>query len=476
MTARPSILFLFSDQHRADGMGCAGHPVVRTPNLDRLAAAGVRFANTYCTTPLCMPSRVSLATGRFPHNTGNNSNNEGYLYPDTPMISHAFHDAGYRTAFLGKLHLCQAAKAGSPECDDWCRAAGYDDCMPIHGKAWSCVFEEPDFDAYLKWLATTGRLEAFRQDYRERSFGWKFPEITPKPHGYAAPSVLEPEQHQDGFITRKACEWLEQADGEQPFFCWVNWGGPHDPWDAPGKFGRMYDPAAMPPPLGDKLERAPEKLRAHARKHTGGMPEDAWRAVMAQYYGSISFIDDGIGQILAVLEKRGLLDSTIVVYASDHGEMMFDHQMLHKEIMYEASSKVPLIVRLPGAKTRTVTATVSLIDLVPTLLDLARVDRKAMPVLHGTSLLPDLRGEARADRPVFCEMDHTKMIRQGPWKYSTDPEFEIDQLFNLDDDPDERVNLTSRPEHAVRIHGFRKALLDWMINTQNVPLPRGIKE
>jgi arylsulfatase len=473
---RPNILFLFSDQHRADAMGCAGHPVVKTPNLDRLAAEGVHFENAYCSTPLCMPSRVSLATGRFPHNTGNNTNNEGYLYPDTPMLSHSLHDAGYRTALLGKLHMCQCAHAGSPECDRWCRDAGWDDAMPIHGKAWSCVYEEDQWDEYLRWLASIGKLEAFRQDYRERNFAWKFPGIQARPAGYAAPSPLEPEEHQDGFITRKACEWLENVSREQPWFCWVNWGGPHDPWDAPGKFGRMYDPAAMPPPIADTLENAPEKLRKHAEKHTGKIAPEQWRKVMAQYFGSISFIDDGIGKILDVLEARGLVENTIVVYSSDHGEMMFDHRMLHKELMYEASSKVPLLVRLPGGERRRVDAPVSLLDLVPTLLNLAGVERQAMPVLHGTTLLPDLRGEARPERPVFCEMDKTKMIRQGSWKFSTDPEFDRDQLFNLDDDPNELCNLAAHPEHAERGNTFRKALLDWLINTQNVPMPRGRKE
>lgn len=479
--SKPNVLFLFSDQHRADAMGCAGHAHVKTPNLDRLAREGVRFSNTYCATPLCFPSRISLATGRFPHNTGHNTNNEGYLYPDTPMLSHALHDAGYRTALLGKLSLGQCADAGSPACDEWCRAAGWDDAMPIHGKSWSCVYEEDHYDDYLRWLATTGKLKAFQQDYRERSFGWMFPEITPKPPGYAAPSPLEPDEHQDGFITRKACEWLQQVGDAQPWFCWVNWGGPHDPWDAPGKFGSMYDPAEMPPPIADDLENAPQKLHQHAYRHglwkSGLMAPDAWRAIMAQYYGSISFIDDGIGKILAVLENRGLLENTIVVYASDHGEMMFDHNMLTKWVMYEASSKVPLIVRLPGGKNHTIDTPVSLLDLVPTLLDLAGVDRKSMPVLHGQSLLPALHGEPQdGERPVFCEMDHTKMIRQGPWKYSTDPDFEVDQLFNLDEDPDEQINLAAQPEHRPRVNAFRKAILDWMINTQNVPMPRGKKE
>lgn len=476
MTARPNILFLFSDQHRGDAMGCAGHAVVQTPNLDRLATEGALFENAYCTTPLCMPSRVSMTTGRFPHNTGNNTNNEGFLHPDTPMVSHAFHDSGYRTAFLGKLHLCQCAHAGSPECAQWCRDAGWDDAMPIHGKAWSCVYEEDQWDEYLRWLSTTGKLDAFRQDYRERSFAWKFPGIKGRPAGYAAPSPLEPEEHQDGFTTRKACEWLQNVSQDQPWFCWVNWGGPHDPWDAPGRFWRMYDPAAMAPPIADTLEHAPEKLRRHAMKYTGGIAPGQWRRVMAQYYGSISHIDDGIGKILDMLGRRGLLENTIVVYSSDHGEMMFDHQMLTKWVMYEASSKVPLIVRLPGGKTRTVTAPVSLVDLVPTLLDLAGVERKAMPVLHGTSLLPDLHGEVRPERPVFCEMDKTKMIRQGPWKYSTDPEFDVDQLFNLADDPDELNNLARAPAQRERVEVFRKTLLDWLINTQNVPRPRGKKE
>lgn len=472
-----NLLFLFSDQHRADAMGCAGHAQVKTPNLDRLANEGVRFANAYCATPLCFPSRISLATGRFPHNTGHNTNNEGYLYPDTPMLSHALHDAGYRTALLGKLHLAQCAHAGSPACDEWCRAAGWDDAMPIHGKAWSCVYEEEHYDDYLRWLATTGKLKAFQQDYRERCFGWMFPEIAPKPPGYAAPSVLSPDEHQDGFITRKACEWLQQVGDAQPWFCWVNWGGPHDPWDAPGSFGSMYDPANMSPPIADELENAPAKLRKHAEKYTGGMPPDAWRAIVAQYYGSVSFIDDGIGKILDTLENRGLLENTIVVYASDHGEMMFDHNMLTKWVMYEASSKVPLIVRLPDGKNHTVDTPVSLLDLVPTLLELAGVDRQCLPVLHGRSLLSALHGEPQnGERPVFCEMDHTKMIRQGSWKYSTDPDFDVDQLFNLDQDPDELVNLAARPEHRPRVNAFRKDILDWMINTQNVPLPRGKKE
>jgi choline-sulfatase len=144
--------------------------------------------------------------------------------------------------------------------------------------------------------------------------------------------------------------------------------------------------------------------------------------------------------------------------------------------MYEASSQVPLLVRLPGGERRRIDAPVSLLDLVPTLLDLAGVDRQAMPVLHGTTLLPDLRGEARPERPVFCEMNKTKMIRQGPWKFSTDPEFDRDQLFNLDDDPNELCNLAAHPEHAERGNAFRKALLDWLINTQNVPMPRGRKD
>jgi len=131
---------------------------------------------------------------------------------------------------------------------------------------------------------------------------------------------------------------------------------------------------------------------------------------------------------------------------------------------------------IPDDKRQEVLEKLYLFDPVPTLLDLAGVERKAMPVLHGTTLLPDLRGEARPERPVFCEMNKTKLIRQGPWKFSTDPEFDLDQLFNLDDDPNELVNLAARPEHAERVHAFRKALLDWMINTQNVPMPRGRKE
>ncbi len=475
MSCRRNILFLLSDQHRADAMGCAGHPVVKTPHLDRLAAEGTRFENCYCATPVCQPSRVSLATGRFPHSTGTSTNGEGYLHPDTPMISHAFHDAGYRTALLGKLHLRHGALAGDPACADWLRRAGYDDFMPIHGKAFSCIYDEPEFDDYLKYLKTTGKLKAFRQDYRQRSFGWKFPEVRPRPKGYAAPSVLSPEEHQDGFITRRTCEWIERLDDSRPFFCWVNWGGPHDPWDAPGEFGTMYDPADMPAPLDDDLSGAPEKLRKHSAKYMTGMPPEAWRAVKSQYFGSISFIDNGIGKILAALERRRMLNNTVIVYASDHGEMLFDHRMLTKWVMYEASAQVPLIVRVPRESGRCVNTPVSLLDLAPTLLDLAGIDLSAMPVLHGKSVLQTLQGRRQPNnRPIFCEMDHTKMVRHGTWKYSTDPDFEVDQLFNLETDPRELDNLARRRDHMHLVDDFRHQLLNWMIKTQNVPMPRGI--
>ena len=462
MANRPNILFLFSDQHSAHTMSCAGHPVVQTPHMDRLAREGIHFTNTYCSTPLCMPQRFSLVPGRFSHNTGVLYNN-GKLHEGEPTFVQALKNAGYHTCVTGKIHFCQREKPGTEACDEHLHEMGFDDVMSHGGKGFTILAEETD--SYKAYLQKKGVADAFYEDYKARQFG-------DRPHWFAAPSALSEEDFHDAYIGQITADWIGDYDGDKPFFCWCNWGGPHSPWDAPGRYAEMYDPAEVDSPLEDPLENAPEDLIERQQKTMGGMPEEAWRDCRSHYYGMINVVDDGIGKMLDALQQTGKLENTIVVYASDHGEMLYDRGMHGKTLMYDQSAKVPLVIRLPEGfeRGRTSETLVSSLDLIATFLDLAD---ESIKICHGESLMPTLNGETESHRDeVFSEMGPKKMIRRGEWKYVYSPERGIQQLFNLVDDPNELNNLSGSAGVLALEREMRERLLEWIIETEEQPTGR----
>jgi len=458
--ARSNIVFLFSDQHRRDTMSCAGHPVVRTPAMDRLAREGVRFANAYCPTPLCIPCRVSLLTGRYSRSTGI-IENAGEVLPEEPTFPQHLRQAGYHTCFTGKLHLAQGAAVGSAQCQERLGQMGFDNAMPVVGKA--CAFIGDSDCVYRRFLKEHGVYNEAAEDYLGRLLG--------RGAGVLAKPFAGGEQYfQDIFISRISNEWLSSYDGEKPFFLWCNWGGPHPPWDAPGHYAKLYDPADVDVPVSDPMERAPQSLRETSRSLSSSLTEEQWRGCRALYYGNVNVVDDGIATMLDTLEARGLLDNTLVIYASDHGEMLFDHGLRGKSKMYEASAGVPLIVRWPERFPQGVVtdALASTLDLVPLMLETAGAE--PLPVGHGVSPLPVLTGEAEAHREcVFSEMSAKKMVRRGNWKYVCAPAWETPQLFNLEDDPDELDNLAGLPEAADVEAGLARDLLRWLTTTEVRP-------
>ncbi len=459
MANRPNILFLFSDQHSAHTMSCAGHPVVRTPHMDRLAREGIHFTNTYCSTPLCMPQRVSLLTGRFSHNTGVLYNN-GKLHEGEPTFVQALKDSGYRTCVTGKIHFCQRGKPGTVACDEHLHEMGFDDVMSHGGKVFTILAEETD--SYKAYLQEKGVADAFYEDYRARQFG-------DRPHWFTAPSALSEDDFHDAYIGQITADWIANYEDDEPFFCWCNWGGPHSPWDAPGRYATMYDSAQVDEPLDDPLENAPEDLVKKQQTTMKGMPEEAWRDCRAHYYGMINVVDDGIGKMLDALEQTGRLENTIVVYASDHGEMLYDRGMQGKQLMYDQSSKVPLVIRLPEGldRGRTSDTLVSSLDLVATFLDVAG---ESINICHGESLMPTLNNEVASHRDeVFSEMGAKKMIRRGEWKYVYHPEREIQQLFNLVDDPNELNNQSGSVGVLALEREMRERLLEWLVETEAQP-------
>jgi choline-sulfatase len=316
--APPNILLLFSDQHRADAMGCAGDPIVQTPNLDRLAAEGVHFTRAHCPSPLCMPSRASLTTGLYPHNQGILDNETGNLLPYLPTFMRALQQAGYYTSGIGKLHyMLHHNISDIDELHESMLPFGFDELQETEGKEVSEIHKGP----WTRDLARHGLEQTHRDDYRARR--------TQHPSWYSCPSPHGEDHHEDAFISNKTVEWIESYSGEQPFFLWTGWVGPHLPWDAPGRYATMYDPDLLSPPPEDDLSGMPATVRQKVERFGLSRASPRELAEMsASYYGLISHIDWHIGRILDVLERRNLLDNTVVIYSTDHGEMLGEHGLV----------------------------------------------------------------------------------------------------------------------------------------------------
>jgi len=316
---RPHILILMTDQQRGDSMGCAGADPLRTPNMDRLAAEGVRFANAVTTCPLCMPARASFVSGLHCHSHGMWAN-RGQLPADDETFFQHLQRAGYYTAYVGKSHFYGHGNGDHlRDHEPYMHARGLDYVHETTGPWATTKCRSYMTDRWEK----LGLYEAFKDDYARR-----------KGHHTAAwPSPLPTEEFLDSYIGREAAEFVDGYDGTKPVCLFVGFGGPHEPFDAPGKYATMYDPAACPPavppePIPSGLAPAARGYLQRRRGYLNGaeaIDPAAAAATRANYYGKISLIDDWFGRILDAFEGRGWLDDTLVVHWSDHGEMCGDH-------------------------------------------------------------------------------------------------------------------------------------------------------
>jgi arylsulfatase len=436
--ARPNILVLMTDQQRWDALGCAGG-WVRTPAIDRLADEGVRFPNAYTNSPVCVPARASLATGRYPHNTGVWKNEAYTLAGNTPTWMRSVRDAGYSTSVFGKTHL-HPHRGDLREREGLVRSWGLDHVDEITGPraAARCRSNLTD-----RW-EEAGVYEAYRADLRNR--------YATKPW-VARPSPLPLELYADVYVGRQATAYLRAYASTQPWCCWVSFGGPHEPWDAPEPYATLYDPAAMPEPIRavDDGHDRPRGL-LDDKLANGGVsfePGDVAR-LRANYAGKVTLIDDQISEIIRVVEERGEFDRTVVAFVSDHGEMNGDHNLLYKQNFLNPAARVPLIVRLPrsaGAAAGAVSdAMVELMDVGATLVDLAGgrpVDRSL-----ARSLLPVVRNPAGHHREVaLSELRQEAMVATADWKLAVNRGGEAYMLYDLDADPLETRNLAGLPAY-----------------------------
>jgi arylsulfatase A-like enzyme len=469
---RPSFLVFCTDQHSSACLGCNGHPMVRTPHSDVLAAEGVTFTRAYVNNPVCMPSRATLLTGKTPRQHGLLTN--GCRLPESvPTLTGSLAAAGYRTHAVGKLHLQPFGGSGdAPEDPSREQAAAWNDGritrlpQPYYGfQTAEFVGGHVDyvFGNYRRWLDAQhpGAWDQYQAARASRRVGGAWHLVVPA------------EWHYNTWIADRARAFLGSV-GDARFFLWCSFPDPHFPFAATSPYAEMYDPADVTlPPTWQERDDPCDFLRAHRAAGPWRVPLDEaeLRESTAQTYGMIAHVDASIGRVLAALHRHGLDRRTVVALVADHGEYLGTHGLLYKgHWPYEAVQRVPFVWRLPGGRgARGPSAVpVSLLDFVPTVADLAGLadgwhdtrgpGAQTRLELPGRSLRPLLEGGTLAPRPILFEYDEDVHAGVPPgrlrgvvwndWKLALWAGFADGVLFNLREDPQERRNRWEDPGAA----------------------------
>ncbi|MFW6437378.1 MAG: sulfatase-like hydrolase/transferase [Armatimonadota bacterium] len=476
---RPNVLYIMTDQQRWDTIGASGNSLIRTPNLDRLAAGGANFTRFYTAAFPCSPSRATLITGRHPHSHGVWTN-DTLLDPSVRTLGEVSRDAGYDTAWIGKWHLGGDMYGGNwayrytvgdgglqREKVDLQHTLGED--APQHGlEHWVGGFTQ--YQDYLR-----------QHDLLEPRPGKKIRgnHHTVHEDGH---SVIPEEHFMTAFLAKEAIKFLESPERSQrPFTCCLSFHGPHLPITPPEPWDQMYDRAAVPLPgnLNDDLRTKPWRNQRNNRHWMREQwSDDQYRDIIARYWGYCSYIDQWTGRVLDTLEARGLADNTVVVFTSDHGEMIGSHGFIYKgSYMYDGVQRVPFIMRAPGripAGMQT-DALGSSVDLLPTLTEMMGVE--APPETQGRSMLPLLSGQAHAGRDAtFTQINGPTlgiaMVRTDRHKFAYNwKQRQVDELYDMENDPLELENLALDPGHAQTVSEMQDRVFEWMQEHDHPLLP-----
>ncbi|MCX5661023.1 MAG: sulfatase-like hydrolase/transferase [Planctomycetota bacterium] len=474
MARKPNILFIMADQFRLDALGRLGG-WARTPNLDRVAAEGVAYTQCFTASPLCVPARVALATGRYPHNTGMWDNHDISLSPQAPTWMAAIRDAGYRTSLFGKTHL-HAHKGDLREREPLMRQLGLDDIDEIGGPhASTRVLSHMT----ARW-ESKGLWADYKRDYAARAAAAAAGGRGP----VASPSVLPLEEYADVYVGSQATQYLKDYRRDQPWFCWVSFGGPHEPWDAPEPYASMYDPAGMPLPRPAPAEPFERPRGNFDGLHRFPLTPAQVAGLRANYAGNVTLIDEQVGRLLAAIEARGELDNTVILFTSDHGEMNGDAGLLFKSNFLDSAIRVPLLLRTPAtlgsphAGRVDESSLIEWIDIGPTLAHFAGATLSHAHHARGfeaTATAPkDGAGPVHRE-DVLAELKGEVMLASKAWKIALNGRGEAYQLFDRVADPLETRNLAGSPEHAGVRERLRLRVLERMMQSQT-PRPAGVTE
>jgi len=446
----PNVLFLICDDLNCD-LGCYGHPQVKSPHIDKLATRGVRFDHNYCQYPLCGPSRASFMTGLYPDQTLIHQN---AIYirehlPKVKTVAQLFRDAGYFATRIGKIfHYNVPKHIGT---------SGHDDPY-----SWNQVFDprgrdvddEPlifslqpgSFGGTLSWLADDGTDE----------------EMT------------------DGMIAAGAIAQLEKyGKNGKPFFLAVGMFRPHTPYVSPKKYFELYprDQIKVPTEPEGYLATLPEPARKSIRRKKSqiNLPDDLARKAIQAYHAAITFADAQVGKVLDALDKNGLADNTIVLFTSDHGYHMGEHGHWQKTTLFENATRIPLIIAGPGvgAKGETCHAPVEMVDLYPTLADLAGLGKKIPKYLSGISILPVLNdpGANLPVRSALTQYETGYSLRTSRYRYTEWGENGSagNELYDHQTDDAEMVNLAGKAEYGELVNDLSKQLRQRITEAKRPP-------
>lgn len=480
---RPNLLFIFTDEQRADTLAAYGNRKIQMPNLNRLARQSVVFERAYCTQPVCTPSRSSLMTGLYPHTTGCTGNNIP-LPRALPCLPEMIESGRYATGYHGKWHLG----------DEIFAQHGFEEWVGIEDgyRHWYSRGRDRDArSAYHHFLKANG-FTPTPSNVFPRDFACRIPEPFGKP----------------AFLAREASRFIRQHR-RHPFILYVNFLEPHMPFFSPRN--DQYDPRDVtlprnfnrPPTPSQHLKARLMKEGYYEHGHSGYplRTEAEWRRMIANYWGLNSLVDTHVGAILKTLDDCGLTDNTIVVFTSDHGDMMGSHRLIAKCVMFEEAIRVPLLIKLPGQRRqRRMRHAVSQIDLVPTLLDL--MGQPIPSRLQGVSRKAELEGaRGRGAQDVFVEWSGTEtgileryedermperlarlatraqfrkavrdpmrtIVTPDGWKF-TWSRMGQHELYNLRADPWEMKNLAARKDMKPRLRELTSRIRAWQVRMRD---------
>ncbi len=434
---KPNVVVLMTDDQRFDYLSCAGHPFLKTPNIDRIAREGCRFTNTFVTNALCAPSRATLMTGLYSHSHGVRDNLGSRLRPDVPWLPQLLRDAGYEVAFCGKSHV-----PGN-----------------FRDRPWDYYFGFTGQGNYLKpVIAESG------------------------PDGKIGPDKPY-EGWIDDVVTDHAVAWLKK-ERTKPFVLFLFFKTPHRQWQPPPRHRQLYaDAVVKKPALWDDPGTGKPRAFLQAANMIGQYPDTKdYDGMIRDYCRCLTAVDDNVGRVLKALEEAKALDNTAVMYTSDNGFFLGEWQRFDKRFMHEPSIRVPLLLRLPRSKyAQAAGATrdqmVLNVDIAPTVLEAAGVP--APKAMHGKSVVPLVAEVPNDPLPVkwrdawlyeyfeFPDVSHNvnkhRGVRTTKWKYIHyyDPPFKFKEefeLYDLEKDPEERVNLYGKPGTAEVVKELRAKL------------------
>ena len=459
MKKKKNILFLLTDQQRYDTLSCNGSTQCKTPYIDEVAKEGINFSHAYTPIALCSPSRGSIFTGLFPHNHGQLTNvgdNFNGVFDknilDKKSWTQVLSDNDYLTGYVGKWHLPREGE----------------------NKFWGLANWHL-YRSYYDELKNMG-IEHFYDYHGSHLMDSEWGVSNPPAYGK---SGLDYNQMQETWSTDKTISLIEQyKDAENPFMIMTSFKGPHWDYMVPEPYDTMYDPISIEKwgNFDDPFVNKPEiQQKEILRWNAGHLTWKDWQKMIAAYWGYCTYIDSEIGRIIKYLKKMNLYDDTVIIFSTDHGDMIGSHRIFNKGFqMYEETHRIPLIVRDPDSSTpgKVINSFVSHVDLFDTICDYANISNDTKT--DGFSLTGlNNNQNSNARDSIFSEfhgyepcLTSIRMVRTKQWKYVYNP-FSVDELYDMESDPYEIHNLAPRIGHKAVLKRMKERMIEWMRATND---------